>query len=96
MKEYNREILYVLIPDKVINVFAMMASSAMVKHVIHCLNAVKPFILTVRVKISPFIQTERLKIIPNNMISFVLIPMLYESTKLTPARVTQQTNLRHG
>ena len=52
---------------------------AMVEHVIKCLNAVRLFILMVRVRI----------II--NMISFVLIHMIITNTKLTRARVIQLT-----
>ena len=41
---FYRDIRHALIPDKVINVFARMVSLVMVEHVIHCLNAVRPFI----------------------------------------------------
>ena len=61
---------------KVIIVSAKKVSLAMVEHVIKCLNAVRLFILTVRVRI----------II--NMISSVLIRMIITNTKLTRARVT--------
>ena len=93
-----------LIPDKVLNVYVRMVSMAMAKHVIRCLNAVRPFTQTVRVKISPFIHIKPIHIkILNNMISFVIILMISQScgdpiksTKPIPVRVIQQILLLHG
>ena len=93
-----------------------MVSLALVKYVIHCLNAVRPFIQTVRVKISRLILTRTVQILgrlfmvratmvqkSGNMISFVLIHMISQTlgrftkgTRLTSARVIQQTVLLHG
>ena len=94
----------ILIPDKVLNVYVRMVSMAMAKHVIRCLNAVRPFTQTVRVKISPFIHIKPIHIkILNNMISFVIILMISQScgdpiksTKPIPVRVIQQILLLHG